>query len=129
VAGARRRKWLDAAAVHAGHGPAPGDAGRPGAPATATLAALQTALERIAGHDDAALVVSLGLDTYGQDPIADFALSTDVYHEVGRRVAGLGLPTLVLQEGGYFVPKLGENARTWLRGLLGSPLDPHATPS
>jgi hypothetical protein len=33
-----------------------------------------------------------------------------------RRVAGLGLPTLVLHEGGYFVPKLGENARTWLRG-------------
>jgi len=87
------------------------------------LMALDTALERIAGHNAAVLVVSLGLDTYGQDPIADFALSTDVYHEVGRRVAGLGLPTLVLQEGGYFVEKLGENARTWLRGLLGSPLD------
>jgi acetoin utilization deacetylase AcuC-like enzyme len=92
------------------------------------LAALDTALERIAEHDAAVLVVSLGLDTYGQDPIADFALSTDVYHEVGRRVAGLGAPTLVLQEGGYFVPKLGENARTWLRDLLGSPLDLRATP-
>jgi len=44
-------------------------------------------------------------------------------------VGGLGLPTLVLQEGGYFVPKLGENARTWLRGLLGAPLDLRATPS
>jgi acetoin utilization deacetylase AcuC-like enzyme len=87
------------------------------------LAALDQALERIAEHNAAVLVVSLGLDTYGQDPIADFALSTDVYHEVGRRVASLGLPTLVLQEGGYFVAKLGENARTWLRGLLGSPLD------
>jgi acetoin utilization deacetylase AcuC-like enzyme len=93
------------------------------------LAALDTALERVAEHAAAALVVSLGLDTYGQDPIADFALSTDVYDEVGRRVASLGLPTLVLQEGGYFVPKLGENARTWLRGLLGSPLDLRATPS
>jgi hypothetical protein len=38
-------------------------------------------------------------------------------------VAGLGLPTLVLQEGGYFIPKLGLNARTWLRGLLGCPPD------
>ena len=93
------------------------------------LAALDTALERIAEHAAAALVVSLGFDTYGQDPIADFALSTDVYQEVGRRVAGLGLPTLILQEGGYFVPKLGENARTWLRGLLGRPLDLRATPS
>jgi acetoin utilization deacetylase AcuC-like enzyme len=95
---------------------------------TGYLTALEIALKRIAEHGAAALVVSLGLDTYGQDPIADFALSTDVYHEVGRRVADLGLPTLVLQEGGYFVPKLGENARTWLRGLLGSPLDLHATP-
>src|SRR5258707_6883989 len=93
------------------------------------LTALNTAVERIAEHDAAALVVSLGLDTYGQDPIADFALSTDAYHEIGRRVAGLGLPTLVLQEGGYFVPKLGENARTWLRGLLGCPLDMRATPT
>src|SRR5258707_381199 len=93
------------------------------------LTALNTAVERIAEHDAPALVVSLGLDTYGQDPIADFALSTDAYHEIGRRVAGLGLPTLVLQEGGYFVPKLGENARTWLRGLLGCPLDMRATPT
>jgi acetoin utilization deacetylase AcuC-like enzyme len=74
------------------------------------------------------LVVSLGFDTYGQDPIADFALSTDAYHEVGRRVATLGLSTVILQEGGYFVPKLGENARTWLRGLLGRPLELRATP-
>ena len=66
--------------------------------------------------------------THVQPVDQDFALSTDVYHEVGRRVAGLGLPTLVLQEGGYFVPKLGENARTWLRGLLGCPLDLRATP-
>ncbi|HKA97657.1 MAG TPA: hypothetical protein VKD66_15420, partial [Streptosporangiaceae bacterium] len=93
------------------------------------LAALDTALDRVAGHDAAALLVSLGLDTYGQDPIADFALSTDVYHEVGRRVARLGLPTLVLQEGGYYIPKLGLNARTWLRGLLGRPLDLDATPA
>lgn len=93
------------------------------------LAALAAALQRVAEHDAAVLVVSLGLDTYGQDPIGDFALSTDVYHDVGRRVAGLGLPTLVLQEGGYFIPKLGVNARTWLRGLLGSPLDLQATPS
>lgn len=92
------------------------------------LAALAVAIDRIIEFHPAALVVSLGLDTYGQDPIADFALTTDVYHEVGRRVADLGLPTLVLQEGGYYVPKLGENARTWLRGLLGSPLDLRATP-
>ena len=34
------------------------------------------------------VVVSLGFDTYGLDPIGDFALTTEVYHEVGRRVGG-----------------------------------------
>ena len=38
----------------------------------------------------ATLVVSLGLDTYGQDPICDLALTTPVYAEVGRRVAASG---------------------------------------
>ena len=42
--------------------------------------------------------------------------------------AGHGLEPVTAQEGGYFVPKLGENARAWLRGLLGRPLDLRATP-
>ena len=65
------------------------------------------------------LLVSLGMDTYGQDPICDFALTTPVYAEIGRRVAATGRRLLVLQEGGYFVPKLGENVVTWLRGAEG----------
>ena len=28
-------------------------------------------------------MVSLGFDTYGLDPLGDFALTTAVYHEVG----------------------------------------------
>jgi acetoin utilization deacetylase AcuC-like enzyme len=69
-------------------------------------------------------VVSLGFDTYGLDPIGDFALTTGVYHEVGRRVAGLGRRLVILQEGGYHRPSLGENARAWLRGAEGRPFDP-----
>lgn len=87
------------------------------------LETLDRALEVVAGFRAPTLVVSLGLDTYGQDPITDLALSTDVYHEVGRRVAALHRRTVILQEGGYFVPKLGENARQWLRGFEGRPLD------
>jgi acetoin utilization deacetylase AcuC-like enzyme len=88
--------------------------------------AVGTALEAIARRaDPAALVVSLGFDTFGQDPIGDFALTTAVYHEVGSRVAALGRPMVVLQEGGYFRPALGENARAWLRGAAGRPFEPH----
>jgi acetoin utilization deacetylase AcuC-like enzyme len=85
----------------------------------AYLAALDRGLERIASFGGSIVVVSLGFDTYGQDPIADFALTTLAYHEVGRRVAHLGRRLVILQEGGYHVPLLGENARTWLRGVQG----------
>ncbi|HEY5874279.1 MAG TPA: hypothetical protein VIT64_03215, partial [Ilumatobacteraceae bacterium] len=62
------------------------------------------------------LVVSLGLDTYVDDPICDLALTADGFESCGRRIRGLGLPTVVLQEGGYAVDDLGENARRWLVG-------------
>jgi acetoin utilization deacetylase AcuC-like enzyme len=91
----------------------------------AYLVALDRALEALAAFGDvAAVVVSLGFDTYALDPIGDFALTTPVYHDVGRRVAAVGPPLVVLQEGGYHRPSLGENARAWLRGADGRPHDP-----
>ncbi len=87
------------------------------------LAVLDRALEAIERTRGSVVVVSLGFDTYGQDPICDFALTTSVYHEVGRRVAALGRRLVILQEGGYHRPTLGENARTWLRGAEGRSLD------
>jgi acetoin utilization deacetylase AcuC-like enzyme len=81
------------------------------------LAALDRALQVIDGFESSALVVSLGMDTFGGDPLGDFALTTQVYDEVGRRVALLGRRTVILQEGGYVIPRLGENVSTWLRGF------------
>lgn len=89
----------------------------------AYLVALDRALDWLGERTEDLLVVSLGIDTYGQDPIGDFALTTAVYHEVGRRVAAAGRRLVVLQEGGYYVPALGENVRQWLRGVTGRPLD------
>jgi acetoin utilization deacetylase AcuC-like enzyme len=88
------------------------------------LVAVDRATEAIAATAGSVVVVSLGFDTYGQDPIGDFALTTEVYHEVGRRVAALGRRLVILQEGGYHRPSLGENARAWLRGADGRPFDP-----
>jgi acetoin utilization deacetylase AcuC-like enzyme len=84
------------------------------------LGALDRGLEEVAAFAPGTLVVSLGIDTYHLDPICDLAISTGAYEEVGRRVGALTLPTVVLQEGGYHVGDLGENVRTWLRGLEGS---------
>ena len=82
----------------------------------AYLATLDRALERIAESSGEILVVSLGFDTYRGDPICDFALTTPVYEEVGRRVAALGRRLVVLQEGGYHLGSLGANAVAWLSG-------------
>ena len=90
----------------------------------AYLAALDRGLGAIAETNGEVVVVSLGFDTYGQDPIGDFALTTAVYHECGRRTAALGRKLVILQEGGYYRPALGANARAWLRGAEGRPYDP-----
>ncbi|MFL5669815.1 MAG: histone deacetylase family protein, partial [Chloroflexota bacterium] len=88
------------------------------------LGAVDRALEAIADTPGSIIVVSLGFDTYGLDPIGTFALTTGVYHEIGRRTAALGRRLVIVQEGGYHRPSLGENARAWLRGVEGRPFDP-----
>jgi len=97
---------------------------RAGATDADFLEATDRAIEAIGGAPGSIVVVSLGFDTYGLDPIGDFALTTSVYHEVGRRVAALGRRLVILQEGGYHRPSLGENARAWLRGAEGRPFEP-----
>jgi acetoin utilization deacetylase AcuC-like enzyme len=97
---------------------------RAGATNEEFLVAVDRALEAILAVPGSVIVVSLGFDSYGLDPIGDFALTTDVYHEVGRRTAATGRRLVILQEGGYHRPSLGENARAWLRGAEGRSFDP-----
>jgi acetoin utilization deacetylase AcuC-like enzyme len=88
------------------------------------IASLERALDWIDEAEPATIVVSLGFDTYHLDPIGDLALTTDGYREMGRRVGELGRPLVVLQEGGYYVPDLGANARAWLQGAGGTMAQP-----
>jgi acetoin utilization deacetylase AcuC-like enzyme len=81
------------------------------------LAALVRAIDAIDTFDPAVVVVSLGVDTFHLDPIADFELSTDAFTRSGEAVAGLARPLVVLQEGGYHLPSIGGNVRAWLDGV------------
>ena len=81
------------------------------------LVALQRALEVIQRFGPSLLIVSLGLDTFITDPISDLALTGEGFQRCGAAVAALGLPTVVLQEGGYDVDALGANVSSWLIGL------------
>jgi acetoin utilization deacetylase AcuC-like enzyme len=83
---------------------------------TQYLSALDGALEAVSRFQASITIVSLGIDTYHLDPLGDFSLTTSVYAECGRRLAAAASPLVVLQEGGYYVPDLGENVRQFLRG-------------
>jgi acetoin utilization deacetylase AcuC-like enzyme len=78
------------------------------------LSSLNVALERVVRFAPDLTLVSLGIDTYGQDPLGDFSLTTPVYAECGGRVMTAVKRVVVLQEGGYYLPHLGENVRQFL---------------
>ena len=72
--------------------------------------ALDDALARIRRYRPEAIVISLGVDTFKDDPISKFKLDSPDYLKIGRKIAGLGLPTLFIMEGGYAVEEIGINA-------------------
>lgn len=71
--------------------------------------ALQTALDRIRAYAPDVLVVSLGVDTFEGDPVGGFTLQSPDYLDIGKRLAGLDLPTHFVMEGGYAIDALGLN--------------------
>ncbi len=81
------------------------------------LRALDSALAALAGYGPQALVLALGFDTYKDDPISVLKLDIDAYRDIGARVASLGLPTVVVQEGGYMVQAIGPALDAFLQGL------------
>jgi acetoin utilization deacetylase AcuC-like enzyme/predicted N-acetyltransferase YhbS len=79
--------------------------------------ALARLLRRVARFRPAFLVVALGLDTARGDPTGTWSLTPADFQANGRMVGSLGLPTLVVQEGGYRIRSLGANARRFFLGL------------
>ena len=79
--------------------------------------ALEAACGQIAAYAPDALVVSLGVDTFEDDPISQFKLKSEDYPRIGARLATLGLPTLFVMEGGYAVEALGVNTVNVLTGF------------
>ncbi|WP_118135461.1 histone deacetylase family protein [Oceanicella sp. SM1341] len=80
--------------------------------------ALSRALARIAAFAPQRLVVSLGVDAFEGDPISRFRLRGADFADIGRRIGGLGLPTLFVMEGGYAVEAIGDNVASVLGGHM-----------
>ncbi len=62
-------------------------------------------------------MISLGVDTYKDDPISFFKLDSPDYITYGKRIAEMGLPTVFVMEGGYAVEEIGINAVNVLQGF------------
>ncbi|MES2819083.1 MAG: histone deacetylase family protein [Pseudomonadota bacterium] len=79
--------------------------------------ALADACRQIRAYAPDALVVSLGVDTYKDDPISQFKLDSPDYVRMGEAIGALGLQTLFVMEGGYAVEEIGVNAVNVLQGF------------
>ncbi|HDP80910.1 MAG TPA: histone deacetylase family protein, partial [Spirochaetes bacterium] len=80
-------------------------------------AVLEKALQRIGRFKPSFMVVALGLDTARGDPTGTWSLRPADFERNGRLIGGLGVPVLVVQEGGYRIRSLGANARCFFKGL------------
>ena len=90
----------------------------PGTPYSVWSDALADALGQIQRYLPDALIVSLGVDTFENDPISFFKLTSDDFTSYGQELAKLNLPTLFVMEGGYAVEEIGINTRNVLSGFL-----------
>jgi acetoin utilization deacetylase AcuC-like enzyme len=79
--------------------------------------ALRAALLRIADFRPDTLVVSLGVDTFAEDPISFFRLQSADFHAYGRIIGACAVPTLFVLEGGYAVGEIGVNVVNVLSGF------------
>jgi acetoin utilization deacetylase AcuC-like enzyme len=89
----------------------------PGTNQASYLQALEQAIDAIFSFKAEALVVATGFDTFKSDPLGCFALESTSYNEIGKKIKSLDLPTLFVQEGGYFVEALCENVRQLVIGF------------
>lgn len=81
------------------------------------LQALNKGLAKIADYAPPVLLVSLGFDAYEHDPQQEGAVSVKGFFEAGKRIASLGLPTVLVQEGGYSIDDLGATLDAFLEGF------------
>jgi acetoin utilization deacetylase AcuC-like enzyme len=84
----------------------------------AWLDAVAVLAEFAAGAD--VLVVSLGVDAAADDPESPLQVTADGYAAAGRLLGALGLPAVLVQEGGYHLATIGGLVAAYLDGHQGA---------
>ncbi|CAM5221023.1 Acetoin utilization deacetylase AcuC OS=Bosea thiooxidans OX=53254 GN=ARD30_08715 PE=3 SV=1 [Bosea thiooxidans] len=70
--------------------------------------AVDRALDKVREFGAEALVVALGYDSHREDPIGLLDVSTAGFRGIGERIGAAGLPTVIVQEGGYQISVIGD---------------------
>jgi len=92
----------------------------PGSGDAIWLAAVDRLAATVKEHGCEALVVALGVDAAAADPNSPLAVTEAGYEEAGRLLGALGLPTVLVQEGGYVLETIGPLVRSTLEGFEGA---------
>jgi acetoin utilization deacetylase AcuC-like enzyme len=82
--------------------------------------ALSNAFARIRNFGPDVLLVSLGLDTFEEDPICRFRIRREDYLRMGQTLAQMAAPTLFVFEGGYNLEALPDITVNVLEGFAGA---------
>jgi acetoin utilization deacetylase AcuC-like enzyme len=81
------------------------------------LAAVEELVGAAAAFHPDAVVVSLGVDAAVEDPESPLRVTREGIAATGVLLGGLGLPTVVVQEGGYHLRTLGALVADALAGI------------
>ncbi|MGA8261861.1 MAG: histone deacetylase family protein [Arenicellales bacterium] len=85
------------------------------------LSTLEKGLKHIDWFAPGAVVVALGLDAFQGDPFGGLAVTTPGFEQtaelVGQRCKANGAVAVLIQEGGYLCPELGDNLVSFLSGF------------
>ncbi|MFM2422672.1 MAG: hypothetical protein RL291_1202 [Pseudomonadota bacterium] len=84
------------------------------------IAAVNKLAEAVEQFGADALIVSAGWDAHRDDPLSELHVTTEAYARIGERLGRLGLPTLIVQEGGYSLAAIAEAAPAFVTAFLSS---------
>ena len=79
--------------------------------------AVEEGLAAIHRYAPDVVLISLGFDAQENDPLGILKVTTEGFRHTASMIAGLGLPTVLVQEGGYLCDELGANLAAFLDGF------------